>query len=66
MSDDIKQGGLMTDLGRVLEDWRPEDAEFWQKQGPADRPAQPVDLDPLPAAGVLGLAGLECSRHASQ
>ena len=33
MSDDTRQGGLMTDLGRVLEDWRPEDADFWQRKG---------------------------------
>ncbi|MDZ7748331.1 MAG: hypothetical protein U5K43_05410 [Halofilum sp. (in: g-proteobacteria)] len=28
-----KPGGLMTDLGRVLTDWRPEDDEFWRSKG---------------------------------
>ena len=28
-----QQGGLLTDMGRVLEDWRPEEGDFWQAKG---------------------------------
>jgi MFS transporter, NNP family, nitrate/nitrite transporter len=43
---------------RVLEDWRPEDAGFWQEKGRRRRHAQPLDLDPQPAARLRHLDGL--------
>ena len=41
-----------------IEDWRPEDPAFWAETGRRDRPAQPLDLDLLPAARLRGLDGL--------
>ena len=47
----------------LIEDWRPEDKEFWDATRPQDRPAQPADLDPVAAAvvrrvdGVVGRGG---------
>ncbi len=32
-SNPTKQGGLLTDMGKVLDDWRPEDPDFWQSKG---------------------------------
>jgi NNP family nitrate/nitrite transporter-like MFS transporter len=32
-SKPTKEGGLLTDMGKVLDDWRPEDQEFWQSKG---------------------------------
>lgn len=33
MANDSDKAGLFTDPGRVLEDWRPEDADFWRTKG---------------------------------
>ena len=48
--------------GAVLQDWRPEDKEFWENRA-RHRPAQPVDFDPGAAAVVRGLAGVVGRRR---
>ncbi len=32
-SKPTNQGSLLTDMGKVLDDWRPEDPDFWQSKG---------------------------------
>ena len=44
--------------GAVLEDWRPEDKAFWDDDGPGDRAAKPVALDPLAVAVLRRLDGV--------
>ena len=48
---------------RCCTDWRPEDKAFWETNGPRDRAAQPLDLDPGAAAVLRGLAGLVGRRR---
>ena len=49
----------------AIQDWRPEDKEFWESQGPRHRPPQSVDLGALPAALVRGVDGVVGRRRAS-
>ena len=46
-----------------IEDWRPEDPDFWRATGRADRHAQPLDLDPSAAARLRGLDGVVGGRR---
>ena len=44
---------------RWIEDWRPEDADFWEARRPRGRPPQPGVVDLRRARRLLGLADLE-------